>query len=394
MQSRVSDLVKTLPLAFEFDNGISAFRMSTNERHDDAEAAEDDAESRRDDVLISILARLTELEKSHKKRPASPSPTDDSNKRPRPSHGDDHEENVAGGSGAKGNSDVVNLAIDEGDRGTPADGHTQSSPAPFAFSMQSEVEIPSLPLQTIPPRILQKPLELTDIQEVLRLAGFDNIVVRDEIRFTLPSNIMGLFKGTVAGSAILRNKESQNRHNSLKAERAFREIIPDLSDGDFIILNHLLFDKLDFRSGIPAYSFKAKLASASLFRTFSITKNSLIQSFQLAYLLAMMLKMSEYSRLDTFIREVYLPMWSNQLLLFYKSIEDIKYAMLPSYCKFLNIHLNKPIVDDMWNLSPENINAIRKAYSQNSRKFSDNQQASSSQSQSFRDSNKGSRSQF
>ena len=70
----------------------------------------------------------------------------------------------------------------------------------------------------------------------------------------------------------------------------FREILPDLSDGDFTVLNHLLFDRLNFRSGIPPYTFKAKVANASLFRTFTITKNALIQSFQIAYLLAMILK--------------------------------------------------------------------------------------------------------
>ena len=171
---------------------------------------------------------------------------------------------------------------------------------------------------------------------MLRLAGFKfNVYRDDEIRFVIPDNFLGYIKGIKPGSALFKDSEVIS---SQRAERVFKEIIPDIVDGDLATLNHLLFQRLDFKSGIPPLTFRPKVASQSYFRAFSIAKNALIQSLQMIFFITMVLKIGDYSRLETFIKEVYLPMLGNQILMFFKTIEDIEFNMLPYYCRFLNIH--------------------------------------------------------
>ena len=359
-----------------------------------------------EEMFRVLTARLINVEKELKRK-RTPSPPPDSKRLKISEHRDSSEvvdsqagpsrPNVEGNSHSdlRGEATINDSPTPPGDMGGGlADGQAPGLPALPDYKFNNEIEIPPISPYTVPPRILQRSQELTTTQEMLRLAGFKyNVYGDDEIRFVIPSNFFGLVKGTKPGGALFKDSEDIS---SKRAEKVFKEIIPDIVDGDLATLNHLLFQRIDFKSGIPPYTFKPRVASSSLFRAFSIAKNALIQSFQMMFFITMVLNSSDYSRLETFIREVYLPMWGNQLLLFFKTIEDIKFAMLPYYCRFLNIHSNKPIMDNVWNLSQDNISAIKKAFSSNKYKYSDNQSSSqsSSQSQSFRDSSKKGKSSY
>lgn len=248
--------------------------------------------------------------------------------------------------------------------------NTDSDESEFKFTQVMEFHASS---KIIKPTHLTKSCEMPKELQFLKDAGYScqvnsNMISNNKsnsFNFLIPEDMTSLIKGLPSVQNILNEQQTMS---SSRVSAYLSELIPQLDDMECAFIHQILFESIDFYGQVPPFLMKLNKPNNTILKSFSLAKNTLIQSLQLGFVLHINLRASKEPLMENLVRDTYFPMLNNHFTTLFLVIQEIKYTMLPTKLKNLNIHQNKPKTNNFWNLTQDQISAIKKASSFNSQK--------------------------